>query len=305
MNVSIKILFAEGTFYMKNHILKPIALCLTLACIFAIASACNTKQNINTSTTGATTTETPTTETPTTASPAPEPEKQPTVLKFASFNIANGRNVNHNFQTLGEDIKAMGLDIVGLQEVDHMADRSGNQDTMRLLSQYSGLPYYTYFRAIDIAGGEYGLGILSRYPIAYSRTIPLYSGDHEQRVLGHATIQLENRYIQFFVTHLSHENTSVRKNQFAEIAGYVGQYEDFVLTGDFNTDNFAEYALIEGAAAVNTAESHVVTFPKNTSSIDNIVYGAGRWSFTGTATNINDHSDHYMLYSTGTYIEKE
>ena len=49
-----------------------------------------------------------------------------------------------------------------------------NQDSIKILSESSGLPYYQFFKAIDLSGGEYGLGVLSRYPIVESESMQLY-----------------------------------------------------------------------------------------------------------------------------------
>ena len=84
-------------------------------------------------------------------------------LRVGTYNIQNGQNpgVAHDFSVLAQDILGAGLDIVGLQEVDKNTTRNGGQDTMAILAQETG--YYSgYSRAIDLQGGEYGTGILSK-----------------------------------------------------------------------------------------------------------------------------------------------
>ena len=235
---------------------------------------------------------------------APEEQKpEPFTLKIGSFNIANGTNVRHSMKHLGEDIKAAGLDIVGLQEVDQFVPRSKNQDSIKLISEYSGLPYYAFFKAIDLNGGEYGVAILSRYPIIETFSQLLYSGTEEQRVAGCAKIDVNGTIINFLSTHLSYESKSLRTKQFAQLAEITANMDNFIITGDFNTNNFAEYAPIKNADMVNNTKYSIYTFPSTnpSSSIDNIIYSVGNWSFEKPEIVLNKHSDHCMLHAVGTF----
>ena len=235
--------------------------------------------------------------------PEVEPEPQPFTLKIGSFNIANGEAVRHDMKYFGDDIKNAGLDIVGLQEVDQLVPRSKKQDTVKLISEYSGLPYYAFFKAIDLNGGEYGVAILSRYPIVETFYLKLYSGTQEQRVIGGAKIDVNGTIINFFSTHLSFESKSLRDKQYEQIASLVGDLDNFIITGDFNTADFNEYAPIKNSDMVNNQKHSIYTFPATgpSSSIDNIVYSTGNWSFEKPSILQNKHSDHCMLYAVGTF----
>lgn len=245
---------------------------------------------------------TPEESTPETSEPETEPAKEPVTLKIASYNIANGFNFKR-INAIGKDIKEQNLDIVGLQEVDQFVSRSGNVDSMKLLSEASELPYYTFFKAIDLQGGEYGVGVLSRYPIVETERTEIYSGTEEQRVLGHAVIDVDGYMINFFVTHLSFESKSLRDAQFATIAEKTAELDNFIITGDFNTSNFSEFAPIKNSDMVNNASHSINTFPSSTptSSIDNIVFSKNNWSFESPSILLNQKSDHCMLYATGTF----
>lgn len=246
------------------------------------------------------------TESPTESETEPEPEPEPETitLKIGSYNIANGGGADH-VPNLGADIKNKGLDIVGIQEVDQFANRTGNVDTMKLLSESSGLPYYTFFRAIGIPGGSYGVGVLSRYPIVSDSITKLYSWQegHEARVLGLAVIDVNGTKINFFVTHLSYESKTARDKQFAEIGRAVEGLDNFIITGDFNTSDFKEYSPIKDSDMVNNSTHSIKTFPSPTptSSIDNIVFSKNDWEFGTPAVLPNGKSDHCMLYATGTF----
>ncbi len=234
---------------------------------------------------------------------APTPTTEPITLNIGSYNIANGSHVKHDISKLGEDIKSKNLDIVGVQEVDQNVPRSGKINTMKLLSESSGLPYYKFFKAISLSGGSYGVGILSKYPITESTLHKLYSGDEEKRVLGHAVIDVNGVSVNFLVTHLSFESKELRDTQFAAIGEITAELDNFIVTGDFNTSDFLEYKPIKNSNMVNNGSYNINTFPSPNprSSIDNIVFSKYNWEFGSPAVLPNGHSDHCMLYAKGTF----
>ncbi len=221
-------------------------------------------------------------------------------LRIGSYNLAAGREVNHVIRHLGTDIKNTDLDIVGVQEVDQFTARSGNIDTMKQLSKSSGLEHYAFFKAIDYQGGEYGIGILSKYPILETERYELPSADYEQRVLGRALIDVDGVQVNFFVTHLSYEALDIRTEQFAKVAEITATHIPYVLVGDFNTAEFNEFSVLSGTEMVNNHDHSIPTFPESETAIDNIVFSSEAWTFAPPATLENGHSDHHMLYAVGT-----
>ena len=172
-------------------------------------------------------------EDPEATEPEQEEVPQPMTLKIGSFNIGNGSFVGHDLSVLANDITSQGLDIVGLQEVDRFASRSQYLDTMKRLSELTGYQYYYYSKAINIGGnpsvygqdGEYGTGILSKYPITFEETTQLASGGYEQRVLSHVTIQVEDAEVHFFNAHLTYNTLAVRKAQMEKIEELASEYD--------------------------------------------------------------------------------
>ena len=226
-------------------------------------------------------------------------------VKFASYNIYHGGN-NKDLKNIAANIKNNNLDIVGLQEVDNNTSRSGKVNQVKRLSELTGLQYYHFFKALNHDGGEYGVAILSKYPIEKSNKISLSSGTAEQRVLGHCVINVNNEKINFFVTHLSYDGEgggSSRTKQFSEIAAELAKYDNFVLSGDFNTRNLDEYNVIAGSALVNTKENPQITYPDGRSPLDNLVYSTSTWSFEKINVVTNSYSDHYMIHSVGTFTK--
>ncbi len=195
---------------------------------------------------------------------------------------------------------------MGLQEVDNNTKRSGKINQVKKLGELTGYKYYSFFKAINHDGGEYGLAILSKYPIKSTNKISLSSGSAEQRILGHAKIDVDGTEINFFVTHLSYDDEgggSSRSKQFSEVATELAKYDNFILSGDFNTRNLDEYTVIKGSALVNNKENETITYPDGRSPLDNLVYSTSVWKFDKINVVKESYSDHYMVWTEFTYTE--
>lgn len=145
-------------------------------------------------------------------------------------------------------LAAQNPDFIALQEVDVNTRRSGGVNEAAILAEK--LKMYVYFsKAIDYDGGDYGVAILSKYPMKDEMTynLPQIPGiETEPRVLATAKITLPNgRKLLLGSTHLdSEKDQATRELQIAEIRKIVEHTANpFVLGGDLNT----------------TPESHVIT----------------------------------------------
>lgn len=219
-------------------------------------------------------------------------EPEGTKLVIASFNIAAGKKVGFYYPLLAEDIVASGADIVGIQEIDQVTKRNSYQDTLAILSQETGMEYYAFAPALTpYQEGEYGIGVLSKYPIvSYEfHQLPMLSDTEEQRVLLHAKIDVNGELLDFFVTH--GQQVSIRR-QLQKANEYISQCENFIFAGDFNTSNYGNYKLIENSYTVVGELNPILTSEKH--SFDNLVI-----SNTIVSDNVRtidtQHSDHYML----------
>lgn len=103
-------------------------------------------------------------------------------LKIATYNIgkndASG-NVT-DFTALNQAVKNINADIITVVEIDNKTARSQKIDQLKEIADANHL-HYAFGKALDFDGGEYGLGILSRYPIQHTQVINLPSGKAEQR----------------------------------------------------------------------------------------------------------------------------
>ena len=224
-------------------------------------------------------------------------------LKIASYNLAGG-NFDKDFSNIAKDIIDCGADIVGLQEVDMLADRSGNIDQLAMLAEKAGFEYKLFVKAINIRGGEYGTAIISKYPIVSSKILPLksYEGGPrkmEDRSIGITEIDVLGEKINFLNTHLSFEFSEAIVYHFDQVAEILENYSSYIITADYNTNNFTLFEKFHDSRTVNNAECEIPSFPTSSGGIgiDNIVMTKD-FSWRDADLGPVGHSDHRMLYAT-------
>lgn len=217
-------------------------------------------------------------------------------LKVASYNIRHGADAGLDMSVLAGVISSVGAEIVGLQEVDMNAARSGSHDQVRELMDALGYGYGEFVRSIDIRGGEYGTAVVSKYPITSKEIYPLYLGPKsEQRMLGVFAIDVDGTPITFANTHLDYLSAETIRTQMREVNSVLKD-KDYILTGDFNTTDMTQFYELEGASFTMCDEHRLVTFPSSGITIDNIVY-KGNYTLKKFGTVENSFSDHRMLWA--------
>lgn len=161
-------------------------------------------------------------------------------LKVISYNIHHGADKDeiNTLQEIGEFIKNSNADLVGLQEVDSLCNRSGKVDQMKVLAEMTGM-YYAFQRHFDYDGGAYGLGILSRFPILSQYNDPITSfknGEKKSLALLSTVIALpEGKEVKFATVHFALDQPT-RLIQAREILGFLESELTVILTGDFNAE---------------------------------------------------------------------
>jgi len=160
-------------------------------------------------------------------------------LRIMTYNIHHCEGVDGKLdvERIAGVIRKQGCDLVALQEVDRNTTRSQRVDQLAELGRLTGLQPY-FGKAIDYGGGEYGLGILSKLPIAETKIFQLPSGaKREQRIAIEVVVQPKTgpRFV-FVCTHLDHssgENDRTQQiNELKKLFG--GGPSQAILAGDFN-----------------------------------------------------------------------
>lgn len=176
---------------------------------------------------------------------APEQPEPKAVLKVMSYNIHIGNPPSKgdgfvDLEATANAIKSAAPDLVALQEVDKFTTRSGpTLDQARRLGELTGMHYY-FAKALDRSNGEYGVAILSKFPIkSTSRySLPVNAGTGaELRVVGIVQVDLPNaKKIYFVSTHFDHLAESNRALHSRELLKAIQPYKDapVIIGGDFN-----------------------------------------------------------------------
>ncbi len=170
--------------------------------------------------------------------------KDPRVTRILTFNIRGCRGLDDTIglrpELSGNVIAAVRPDAAGLQEVDRNNSRSDWKDQIEQLGEITGLhPFYG--KAIDFAGGEYGIGILSKCKPCRVRKVPL-PGSEEPRTL----VEAEFDDFVLFNTHLSLDEPSRLKSAEVINEELIRYEKPVVLTGDLNVSGNAEWQLLFG-----------------------------------------------------------
>lgn len=179
-------------------------------------------------------------------------------LRVLCYNIHHANPPSRpnviDIEAIANVIKKEEPHLVALQEVDVFTERSG-----RLLNQAEKLAEMTgmrafFAKAIDYGGGEYGVAILSKFPMEGMKNIPLPTAagtNGEPRTLATAIITLPHgKKILFANTHLDAQRQDTnRLKQINKIVEFLKLEEiPVVIAGDFNS--------VAGTPVINALDSY-------------------------------------------------
>lgn len=179
-----------------------------------------------------------------------------------SYNIRHANPPSRkgviDLEAIARTIRQEDPDLVALQEVDVHIARSESVHQAEALAKLLGMHYF-FARAIDFGGGEYGVAILSRYPLLDTKLVQLpeeAESEAEDRVLATAIVELPNgRKIRFGSTHLDVMSEANRLQQVQTINAIAkAEPLPFIVAGDFN-------ALPESAAMSELSKVFTHTCP--------------------------------------------
>jgi endonuclease/exonuclease/phosphatase family metal-dependent hydrolase len=158
-------------------------------------------------------------------------------LRVVTYNIRHGRGADGlvDLERTAGVLQPLAPDIVALQEVDDLVERSGRIPETARLGESLGM-HHAFGRFMDYQGGAYGLAILSRHPILATRSIRLPDGN-EPRVALSVDVRLpDGRTIAVVNVHFDWvRDDGFRFAQAETLARHLdGLATPFVLLGDFN-----------------------------------------------------------------------
>jgi endonuclease/exonuclease/phosphatase family metal-dependent hydrolase len=156
-----------------------------------------------------------------------------TTLRAATWNIAAARYAP--LESIAAELRAMRADVILLQEVDHRLRRTGFIDQPGALA--AALDYqYVFAASIKWDGGDYGLALLSRWPlVSVARHRLDVVGVGEPRIVLEVVVCANGRALRVFNHHADIAGAS-RDTGLARLTTTVQQHlgRAVLVAGDFN-----------------------------------------------------------------------
>lgn len=160
-------------------------------------------------------------------------------LRILTYNIHHGEDMNGklDLQQIANVINATKPDIVALQEVDSVTNRTKQTDQLKELASLTNMNYF-YGKSMNYCGGGYGVGILTKLKIVNS-FVTLLPGFSKSEPRAMATVELElknKKHFVFSAIHLdSDRDPEERIEQAKKILVLFSQMKKpSIIAGDFN-----------------------------------------------------------------------
>lgn len=190
-------------------------------------------------------------------------------LRMMTYNIHNaiGMDDKVDIERVSEVILREAPDVVAVQEVDSVTERSGKIDLLKEIGEQTGM-CTSFAPAIEYQGGKYGIGILSKTAPKSLKQIPL-PGREEARTL----LLAEFDAYYFACVHLS--LTAEDRNASAALIRQVLPDTDkpVFLAGDWNMEaTFPEFKEMERTFTIlNDTKESTYPSPQPEECLDYVV----------------------------------
>ena len=158
-------------------------------------------------------------------------------IRVMTYNIHVGIGMDKklDLQRIADVINKEKPDLVGLQEVDRGVQRTQRIDEIVELSKLTRMEYAFAFN-LPYQGGQYGVAILSRFPIRATEH-RLYKNlrEAERRGFIRAEVKIEGRVVNFVTTHLDYQHDDGRLFEAEQMPAFLSEVKGpLIVIGDFN-----------------------------------------------------------------------
>lgn len=240
-------------------------------------------------------------------SPAPAP-----VVNVLVYNIHAGKDAKGvgNLSRVGELVQATGADVALLQEVDVDTRRSGKVDQPAELAELTDLRA-VFGKTLDYDGGQYGIAVLTRWPVTHDTLFPLRvtprqrraGGSYEPRGVLHALIATPHGPLHILNTHLDPAASDrVRMQEAAAVLRLADQLrssgELVFIGGDLNAEPdsrvlalFRDAGWTDAWEGCGEGDGNTFPFERPVKRIDYLLLGPGATCERAEvlATDASDH----------------
>lgn len=171
------------------------------------------------------------------SSTAPVAKKTLRVMTY-NIHVGVGMDKKLDLARIADVIKKEKPDLVGLQEVDRGVKRTEGRDEIVELAGLTGMQY-AFAHNLDYQGGQYGVAILSRFPI---RQIDhrKYENRREAERRGMLRVEIDiggGRILNLVNTHLDYQFDDGRLFEAEQMLQFLaGVKGPLIVVGDFNDE---------------------------------------------------------------------
>lgn len=193
-------------------------------------------------------------------------------LRVLSYNIKHGLGMDGriDLERIARVISEAHPDLVALQEVDRNCKRSREQDVAAELGRLLNMRH-AFGKTMDHDGGEYGLAVLSRYPIEQSRHHRLPDGAEPRCALEIVVRPDGMRTPLSFVC--IHTDWADENSRLAQVAALLEMLREragpVILAGDFNGERTDKSMQLIARAGWTILDTHgAKTFPSDNPQVE-------------------------------------
>jgi len=158
-------------------------------------------------------------------------------LRVMTYNIHVGVGMDKKLDLprIAGVINAQHPDLVGLQEVDRGVTRTQGIDEIAELAKLTRMDYAFAFN-LRYQGGQYGVAILSRFPIrATDHRLYQNLREAERRGFIRAEVRVNGRLLNFVTTHLDYQYDDGRLFETQQLLSALKDVKGpLIVVGDFN-----------------------------------------------------------------------
>lgn len=185
-------------------------------------------------------------------------------LRILVYNTHHGAGLDEllDLERIAALIRSLDPDVVTLQEIDEVVDRTGGVDQPGLYGQLTGMADI-FGEFMPYQGGGYGMALLSSLPVLEWENIRLPDGDEPRTTLA-ARISLPGSGREVWVAGIHFYRTEEERLAQAEttVAFFEGVDVPVFLAGDFNSQpGDAVMAFLEEEWANPEKDGVPFTFP--------------------------------------------
>ena len=226
-------------------------------------------------------------------------------MRIMSYNIHSGKNMDNmlDIAAIGEVIRGLAPDICALNEVRMRTKDIDGREIAPELADMTGM-YWRFGRAIYFNGGEYGNAMLSRYPISFTRVVPVPDvpeGEREKRFESRAVLEAivltDKGPMQVLTCHFG-LSRGEQERAAETVLSMLRTDMPCALMGDFNIepDNGLIAKLRERLC--DTAGDTPLTFPARGAGIKiDYIFLSNHFSCDGLKTQQTFASDHLPVFT--------